>query len=135
LLKQPRLQKWSPARKLADVHASLSHCVHFKVALWRNAEGIGDTIEEREHGSDIHRFGYLRFSPTVITKDLHVLWRRSVCCFGDLGDVVEQRSLSRVQASFVELAFRNRLNRLFFCSLNPQEVSVGVQSIRTAVKP
>src|SRR5271156_5671955 len=49
---------------------SLGHRIHFEIPLWRNAKCISDTIEEREHGGDIHRFGNLRFGPAMITKNL-----------------------------------------------------------------
>src|ERR1017187_7323308 len=42
--------------------------------------------------------------------------------------------LRRSQASLVELAFQNRRNCLIIGSLDPQEVSVAVQSIGTAVQ-
>src|ERR1039457_3052098 len=42
--------------------------------------------------------------------------------------------LRRSQASLVELAFQNRRNCSIIGSLNPQEVSVAVQSIGTAVQ-
>ncbi len=39
------------------------------------------------------------------------------------------------QPGFIQLAFGDRRYRLVVCSLNPQEVSMGVQSIWAAVEP
>lgn len=38
------------------------------------------------------------------------------------------------ESGLVELAFKNSGNALFRCSLDPQEVTVTVQSIRTAIQ-
>jgi hypothetical protein len=40
-----------------------------------------------------------------------------------------------VERRLFEVARRQRLDCFLFCSLNPQEVSMGVQSIRTTVEP
>src|SRR5271166_691753 len=53
---------------------------------------------------------------------------------GDEPGVVHQCALSSGQTRLVELAFQNRRYALVVGSLNPQEVSVAVESIRTAVQ-
>ena len=45
-----------------------------------------------------------------------------------------QGALRRGQARLVQLAFENRRYAFIGCSLNPQEVSMAVQSIRTPVQ-
>jgi hypothetical protein len=100
------------------------HSIHFHIALRRNAKGIGHSIEESEHCSNVHRFGYLWLGPAMIPKSLYVLCRGAVCSLCDLGDIFEKNTLSMAQASLVELAFCNRLYCLLFGSLNPQEVDM-----------
>ena len=54
--------------------------------------------------------------------------------FGHLRYVIQQRTFRLVELSFIQLSLSQRLYRLLFCSLNPQEVSMRVQSIRTSVE-
>jgi hypothetical protein len=54
--------------------------------------------------------------------------------FGDLFGVNQQSALCWRQAGLIEFAFQNRGYALIGGSLNPQEVSVAVQSIRAAIE-
>jgi len=98
-------------------------------------EGIRDPIKEGKHGRDVHRFGNLRICPAVLTQELYVLRRGTVGRLSHLGDVLEQYPVRVVQSSLFEVSRNQRLHCLLFCSLNPQEVSVRVQSIGTAIEP
>lgn len=113
----------------------LRQTVHLKITLRRNPESVGNSIEERKHGSDVHRLGDLRFRPTMIPKPLHILVRRAIGCFCHLGYVIKQCPFCRGQARFFQIALRYRLYRALFGSLNTQEVCMRVQSIRTAIEP
>jgi|ERR1700678_289579 len=114
---------------------SLGHLVHFEIALGRNSESVRDPVEESKHGRDVDRFGNLRICPAVITQDLYVLRHGTVSRLSHFGDVLEQYSVWVVQPGLFEVSRDQCLHRLFFCSLNPQEVSVRVQSIGTAIEP
>jgi hypothetical protein len=71
----------------------------------------------------------------MFTQELYVLRRGTVSRLSHLGDVVEQCPVCVVQTGLVKVSRDQRLHCLFFCSLNPQEVSVRVQSIGTAIEP
>ena len=49
-------------------------------------------------------------------------------------DVVEERAFRQRQAGLIQLAFENRRYALIGGSLNTQEVSMAVESIRTTVQ-
>jgi len=114
---------------------SLGHLVHFEIALRRDAEGIGHAIKKGKQRGDVYRFGNLGLAPTVMAQDLYVFRRGAIRCFGHLGDIFQQRTMSVVERRFFEVARRQRLDCLLFCSLNPQEVSMRIQSIWTAIEP
>jgi len=113
----------------------LRHRIHFEIPLRRNPKRIGNTIEESKHRRDIHRLGNLRIRPSMIAKPLHVFRRRTVRRLGHLRHVFQQRAFSRAQVRFFQIAIGNPLYCLFIRSLNPQEVSMRIQSIGTAVQP
>ena len=60
----------------------------------------------------------------MVAQHLHVFWGRAICGLGHFRHVVEKCPLCRAEACLIELAVSQRLYRLFFRSLNPQEVSV-----------
>jgi len=102
--------------------SSLGHGIHFEITLRRNAEGIGNTIEESKHGSNIHSLRDLRLTPAMIAENLHVFHRCSIRRLGHLGDILEKCSLGWSDLRIIEVSFRNCLHRFVVCSLNPQEV-------------
>jgi len=71
----------------------------------------------------------------MIAKPLHIFRRRTVRRLGHLRHVFQQRAFSRAQIRFIQIAIGNPLYCLFIRSLNPQEVSMRVQSIWTAIQP
>ena len=99
-----------------------------------DAECVRDPVEESEHSCDINRFRNLIFFPAGIAQLLHVLGGRSISGFGDQLNVIQQQAFRYRQAGFVQLAFKNCGYALVCGSLNPQEVSVAVQSIRTTIE-
>ncbi len=113
----------------------LRHSIHLEIALRRNAKRIGNPIKERKHRRDIHRFGDLRLRPSMIAKHLHIFRRRAIRRLGHLRHIFQQRAFGRTQIRFIQLAICNGLYRLFIRSLNPQEVSMRVQSIWTTIQP
>jgi hypothetical protein len=71
----------------------------------------------------------------VVAQPLHIFVSSAVSCLGHLGYVVQKRAFCRAELRLIQLALDQRLYGLLFRSLNPQEVSVRVQSIRTTVQP
>jgi hypothetical protein len=111
-----------------------SHFSDGEVVLRGNAEGIRDAIEEGEHGDDVDGLSDLVFGPAGGSKFFDIFGGGAVGGFGDELGVVQQSALRLGQASFIELAFKNGCDSLIGGSLNPQEVSVAVQSIRAAIE-
>jgi hypothetical protein len=60
----------------------------------------------------------------VIAQPLHIFVCGAIRSFSHLGYVAQKRPFCRAEPCFLQLALNQRLYRLFFCSLNPQEVSV-----------
>jgi hypothetical protein len=111
-----------------------SHFPDGEVVLRGNAEGIGDAIEEGEHGDDVDGLGDLVFGPAGGAKFFDIFGSGTVGGFGDELGVVQQGALRPGQARFIELAFENGCDSFIGGSLNPQEVSVAVQSIGAAIE-
>jgi hypothetical protein len=109
--------------------------VHFEIALRRNTEGVRYAIEKCKQRGDIYSFGNLGLAPTVMAEDLHVFRGGAIRRLGHLGDIFKQRAVRVVERSLFEVARRQRLDCFLFRSLNPQEVSMRIQSIRTAIEP
>ena len=105
-----------------------------EIVLRNHPEGIRDAVEESEQSGNIHRLGDLLFLPTGIAKFLHVRRGGTGSDLGNQLNIFEQRTLRRRKASFIELAFDDCLYALIGGSLNPQEVSMAVQSIRAPVQ-
>jgi hypothetical protein len=105
-----------------------------EVVLRRNAECIGDAVEESEQGCNIDRLGNLSFFPPCQPQLLDIFRSRPVGSVGNEFHVVEEGTLRWRKARFVKLAFNDCFYTLIGCSLNPQEVGMAVQSIRTAVQ-
>jgi hypothetical protein len=118
-----------------DYFRSRGHLVHLEIALRRNAEGVGYAVEEGKHRRDVNRLRNLRLTPTMVAQDLYVLRRCAVSCFRHFGHILKQRAVCVVQRSLFEVARNQRLDCLLFCSLNPQEVSMRIQSIGTLIEP
>jgi hypothetical protein len=114
---------------------SLGHLVHFEIALRRNTEGVRHAIEKGKQRGDVYRFGNLGLAPTVMAQDLHVFRGGAIRRLGHLGDIFKQRAMRIVELRPFEVARRQRLDCLLFCSLNPQEVSMRIQSIGTTIEP
>jgi hypothetical protein len=71
----------------------------------------------------------------MIPQALHILVGGAIRRFRHLGYVIKQGMLCRAQAGFFQVALCYCLHRIFFGSLNTQEVCMRVQSIRTAIEP
>jgi len=99
-----------------------------------NSKCVGDAIEKREHRNDIDGLRNLIFEPARVAEFLHIFRHRAIRGFRDQCHVIEQDTLRCRQARFVELAFENCCNTFIRSSLNTQEVSVTVQSIRTPIQ-
>ncbi len=105
-----------------------------EVVLGRNPKGICDAVKEGEHCSDIHCLGNLFFLPAYVAELLHILHGCFVCRFRNQLHVLQQSPLARSEAGFVKFALDDCLYALICGSLNTQEVSMAVESIRTAVQ-
>ena len=105
-----------------------------EVVLGWNAESIRHAVKKCEDRRHVNGLSYLILAPTRIAHLLHVVGGGPAGALGDELDVLEQGFFSVRQSGFVELALENRRNALISGSLNPQEVSVTVQSIRTPVE-
>ena len=114
---------------------SFGHLVHLKIALRGNAEGVCYAVKEGEHRRDVHSLGNLGLTPTVLAQGLYIFRGRAIRRLGHLGDIFEQRAVCVVERRLLEVARNQRLDCFLFCSLNPQEVSMRIQSIRTAIQP
>ena len=115
-------------------HRLWRHCSAYQVILRGNAEGIGHAVEKCEQCGDVHGFGNLVLGPTGIAEFLHVFGCGAIRGIGHEFRVVEQSALRWSQAGVIELALEDCVYCLVGSSLNPQEVSVTVQSIRTPVQ-
>src|SRR6266567_740233 len=113
----------------------LRHLIHLEIALWCYSKGIRNPVEEGEHRGDIYSFRDLRLRPAMIPQSLHILVGGAIRRFRHLRHIVKQGMLCEAQAGFFQFAVRYRLHHILVCSLNTQEVCMGVQSIRTAIEP
>lgn len=104
------------------------------VVLRGNAEGICNAVEEGEQRGNVYRLGNLVFFPPRRSHFVHVFGGSSVRRFGNQFHIIQQRALCRGESRLLELALENSRYALIGGSLNPQEVSVAVQSIRAAVQ-
>ena len=105
-----------------------------EVVLRSNAEGVCDAIEESKQTRDIYGFGNLFFFPSCGAQLLHILRGGSVSGPCNQFHIDQQDMLRRRKARFVKLAFDDCFYTLIGCSLDPQEVGMAVQSIRTPVQ-
>jgi len=105
-----------------------------QIVLGRNAEGVGDAVEECEQGNHIHRFGYLILAPAGFAQLLYVGMGGTRCRVSDQRCVIQQSALGRSQFGLFEFAFGNGANCLIGSSLDTQEVGVAIDSIRTAIE-
>ena len=112
----------------------LGERIHFQIALRRNAEGVSNPIEKRKHGRDVYRLCDLRLAPADIAQFLNILRRGTVGRFRYVFHVIKQYSLGLGQAGIIKIALSDSLYCLFLCSLDTQEVSMRVQSIRASVE-
>jgi hypothetical protein len=121
----------SDGQYLRNSRCQFSRC---EVVLRRNAERVCDTIEESEQGCDVYSFGNLYFFPSCNTQLLNIVRGGSVSGVGYQFHIVQQGTLSWREARLVKFAFDDCFYTLIGCSLNPQEVGMAVQSIRTPVQ-
>ena len=105
-----------------------------EILLGRNAKGICNAVKESEHCSDIHCLGNLFFLPTHIAELLHILRGCFVSSFRNQLHVLQQGPLAGSETGFGKFAFDDCLYALIGGSLNTQEVSMAVESIRTTVQ-
>jgi hypothetical protein len=71
----------------------------------------------------------------VTTQQLHIFWRGAVSRLCHLGDIFQQGAVGVVERGLFQVARNQGLDCLLFCSLNTQEVSMRIQSIRAAIEP
>ena len=100
----------------------------------RNTESIGDTVKESKHGRDVHRLGNLFFLPAYIAELLRVLGRGLVSSFRDQLYIFQKCALTRTETGLVKIALEDCFYALISGSLNTQEVSMTVQSIRATIQ-
>ena len=100
----------------------------------RDSERICHSIEEREHRGDVNGFCDLLLGPSNISEPLHICRCRSRRRLRHLPHVFHQLSLGFSQPRTVEIALSNCRNSLLVCSLNPQEVCMAIDSIRTPIQ-
>ena len=109
--------------------------VHFQITLRRNAEGIGHPVKEGKHRCDVNRLSDLRLTPAVVAQRLNVRRGGAIRRLRHLGDIFEQNAVCIVEPRLCKIAGGQRLDCFLFSSLNPQEVSMRVQSIGAAIEP
>src|SRR5580658_166057 len=105
-----------------------------EVVLRRNTECVSDAIEKGEQGCDVYCLGDLFFLPAGDSQFLDIFGSRSISRARDQFHILQQRTFRSCKACFVELAFDDCRHTLIGSSLNTQEVSVAVQSIRAPVQ-
>jgi len=105
-----------------------------EIVLRRDAEGVGDAVEEGEQGGDIDGLRNLFFFPACCPEFVDILGGGTVGGIRDEFYIVQQSEFGLGQAGFVELAFQNCCYAFIGCSLDTQEVGVAVQSIRAPVQ-
>jgi len=105
-----------------------------QVVLRGHSKSIGNAVEEGEYCDYVNRFRDLLFPPASLPELLNVIMRRAAGGLGDQLGIVKQSALGRGELSALEPTFGKRTNRLISSSLNPQEVGVTIDSIRTAVE-
>jgi len=110
------------------------HFSFLKIVLCWNAKGVRDSIEKCEHGRDVDGFRNLIFIPACVSKLLHVLRGRAISGLGNQPGIIQQQTLRHAEAGFIQFALENCGYALIGGSLNTQEVSVAVQSIRTSIE-
>ena len=118
---------------------------HLRVPLWRHfsggeivlrrdAEGVGDAVEEGEEGRDVDSLGDLFFFPACRSEFIDILDGGAISSVRDELYIVHQGEFGPGQAGFVQLAFQDCGYAFIGCSLDTQEVGVAVQSIRAPVQ-
>jgi hypothetical protein len=60
-----------------------------EIVLRRHSEGVGDAVEEGEHGRDVDCLGDLVFGPALATEFLYIFGRGAIRRFGNLLNVFE----------------------------------------------
>ncbi len=71
----------------------------------------------------------------MVAQFLYVFVGGAIRSLGHLGYVVQQRPFGSGQPGLIQIALGDGLYGGRFCSLNPQEVRMRVESVRTAVEP
>ena len=106
----------------------------FEIVLGRDAEGVGDAVEKGEQCRDVYGLGNLVFLPADGPEFLNILDGGAVGGVGNELHIRQENSFRFCKARLFELALQNCRYALIGCSLNTQEVSVAVQSIRAPVQ-
>jgi hypothetical protein len=99
-----------------------------------HSKGVRYPIKKREQRDDVNRFRNLIFAPASVAQFLNVVGGGAVCSVRDQFYIAEKSTLGGRKAGFVEFAFENCTYTFISGSLNTQEVSMTVQSIRAAVQ-
>jgi len=105
-----------------------------KIVLRRYSECVGHAIEERKQRDHVNRFRDLLFAPARVSQPLDVFCRGTGGRMGNQLRVVEQHPFSGGQIGLIERTFHDGFDGFVRCSLNTQEVSVAVESIRTSIQ-
>src|SRR5260370_40114315 len=124
----------APPRRVVAELAIRRQFPRREIVLGGNAEGVGDAIEEGEQCRDVHGLCNLRFLPARRPEFLNILGGGAVSGMGNEFHVFHEDALRFRKARLVQLALQNRCYALIGCSLNPQEVSMAIQSIRAPVQ-
>lgn len=107
---------------------------HLQIVLGGHAKRVGDAIEEGKHCNYVNGFRNLFFAPTCLPQLLHVFVCGAAGGLGDQFGIVEQGALGWGEICVFKLSVRNAVDCFIGCSLNPQEVSVTVDSIGATIE-
>ncbi len=110
------------------------HFAGGEIVLRRDAEGVGDSVEEGEECGDVHCLRNLFFFPACCSEFIDVVGGGTIGGVRDELYIVHQDEFGPGQAGFFQLAFQNCGDAFVGCSLDTQEVGVAVQSIRAPVE-
>lgn len=105
-----------------------------QVVLRRNSKGISHAIKERKHCDHVNSLRDLLFAPSSFAKFVNVFLRAFRGRMRDHFCVFKERAFRVREFGLIKLALGNRCDRFVRSSLDTQEVSVAVQSIRTTVE-
>src|SRR5271166_29674 len=110
------------------------HFSFLEIVLCGNAKGVCNSIEKCEQSCNVNRFRDLIFFPACLSKLLNVLSGGAISGVSNQFGIIQQGTFRGGEAGLVQLAFESRDYALIGGSLDTQEVSVAVQSIRAAIQ-